>query len=222
MGSSSPVSTGYLLESHNLVSYRSLGVDRGLRLAYNSNGASPMPIIAANVMMPARTGPPRQVSSRIRIGGEERPGILYTYTDSLNGIVDQTIRQKIIYGAEDLDTGLYNYELLITGHFDGASITSIATGKTMVVNQRQSDFGAGWSLHSHHQLYIDSDGDVMLRFGNSDLKRFLKQADASFTSPMGDYSTLQLIGDEYIRTLKNGTKYIFNNQGPIKGNQGSQ
>ena len=65
----------------------------------------------------------------------------------------------------------------------------------------------------HHQIYIDDDGDIMIRFGNSGLKRFAKQEDGSFVSPRGDYSTLEAMDDKYVRTLKDGTQYIFNTEG---------
>ena len=212
VGSSSPVSRGYLLESYNLVTYRSLGEVRSLTLAYNSNSAAQMPIVEADAILQLRSVP-RYVSARVRVAGEEKPGRFYTLSRPLIGNIRRVVRQKIFYDASELTTGLYPYELLITAHYPRSSVTGVSTGKAMIVNQRDSEFGAGWSLGSHHQLYIDDAGDIILRFGNSDLKRFIKQADGSFLSPRGDYSILKFIGDKYERTLKDGTKYIFNDRG---------
>ena len=215
VGSYSPIAQGFLLESHSLVSYRSLETSRELTLAYSSNSATHYPIVAADSTMPLFSIP-RFLSARIRIGGEEKAAQFYTLSNPLLGNIRRVIRQKVFYDASDMDTGLYPYELLVTSHYPRSRVTGISAGKLMVVNQRGSDFGAGWSLTSHHQLYTDTDGDVMIRFGNSDLRRFLKQEDGSFSSPMGDYSTLKRVGDNYERVLKDGTSYTFNSQGVLQ------
>ena len=215
VGSSSPLAEGFLLESHNLVTYRSLGQTRGLRLSYSSNGAAPMPIIKADATLPLLSIP-LYVSARLRIGGEEKAAHLFTDSGHLVGNIRRVLRQKVFYDASDLNTGLYAYELLITSHYPGSSVTGILEGKTMVVNQRDSTFGVGWSLESHHRPYVDGDGDVLLRFGNSDLKRFAKQEDGTFLSPQADYSTLQSMDGGYVRTLKDGTRYIFDSRGLLQ------
>ena len=57
-GSSSPVSRGYLLESYDLVTYRSLGEDRGLRISYSSNSAAHMPIVESRCNHATQGHPP--------------------------------------------------------------------------------------------------------------------------------------------------------------------
>ena len=215
VGSSVPISEGFLLESHNLVTYRSLGVVRGVGLAYNSGSAYIRPIIAAN----AKTillSVPQTLSIKLKIAGEEKPDVFYTNSRSFGGGRRRDVRQKVYFDGDNLDTGLYPYEVHITSHYRRSSVTGMAEGKTMLVNQRESSFGSGWSLESHHKLYVDDDGDVMLLFGNSDKKRFLIQLDGSFISPKGDYSILSKQGSKYIRTLKNGTKYIFKTNGLLE------
>ena len=214
IGSSSPLSEGFLLETFNLVGYRSLGQLRGLRLSYNSGSASPRPIIGATIGLPRSVLSPRFISAKIRVGGEEKPGTIYTDTDDMDELIGENMRQKVIYDASELATGIYSYDLLITSHFAGeASATGIVSGDSMVVNQGASDFGAGWSLSGHHQLYQDLSGNVMLRSGNSAARMFAKQEGGSFLSPAGDYSVLVKEGSGYVRTLKNGLRYTFNADG---------
>jgi hypothetical protein len=169
-GSQTAVSPGSLTETHTLVSYRTLGQARALRLMYNSLHADPQPVIHTNVTIPGRAAVPPAVSARLSVAGVEQGGAVFTDTSGLNENVDETLRQVVQFDASGLATGRYPYQLTLTSHYAQSAIASVLPGHVLVNNQQASPFGAGWGLDGLQRLQLDSEGNALLSDGNGSLQ----------------------------------------------------
>lgn len=94
------------------------------------------------------------------------------------------------------------------------------TGAVIIVNQRNSPFGAGWVVTDEDRLTFDPDGCIVLTQGNSDWKRYAPQGAQSnvYTSPMGDYSTLRFnpATGTFRREFDDGSVHAFDATGRIQ------
>jgi hypothetical protein len=71
-----------------------------------------------------------------------------------------------------LATGAYPYTLKGFLNYTNSAIGSSATGKVLVNNERNSPFGAGWTLDGLQKLNFNQDGSIALTEGDGGIKRF--------------------------------------------------
>ncbi len=111
-----------------------------------------------------------------------------------------------------LDSGVYFYGPSAVGDFFGAS--NRKTGDLVVVNSIASPFGAGWGIAGLQFLVENHDKSVLLVDGDgSELLFTFNQQTSSYSSPVGDFSKFEKIGDgTFRRTLPDQTVYRFDSR----------
>lgn len=215
--------SGVLTETHDLVTYQSLGETRGLRFVYDSLRADPRPIIHFGYR--AIQGDLRRtlVASLTIQRGEwnwDVPGYVGSSYGLVGGEHFWSLPEDFVL-RDDLDaalqidlreqpTGLYDYTLQ-TGlqRFDGEQYVGRSTasnGQLVHVNLRESIFGDGWGLAGWQQLVEEPTGTVLLIDGDGTQLVFHPSSAGQYVSPRGDFSLLERLDDgTFRRTLPDGT-----------------
>ncbi|MEH2218468.1 MAG: FG-GAP-like repeat-containing protein [Nostoc sp.] len=224
--------SGAVQETHDLITYQSLGETRGLTLKYNSLRADPRPIVHFgydNVQLVNTTGGLLIAKLAVKQGDftYQVPGIaqgqyglsggehFWSLPDT-GGTADAALEADL----RSLPSGQYTYELttgLFTSSFNGSSTTS--TGKLINVNTINSSFGSGWGLAGLQEIVENEDGSALLIDGDGSQLLFEAPttANSSYASPAGDTSTLVRLADgTFHRTMKDQTIYNFNAENKLE------
>ncbi len=217
--------SGAVIETHDLISYQSQGVSRGLTLKFDSERADARPILHFgynNVRADASLRLMAELSIRRGDFRLEVPGFAggeYGLNGGENfwsipnggGKIDAALQADL----RDLASGRYDYDLttglmrFTNNQFNGT--TSTSQGKFLHVNTSNSNFGSGWGLAGLEELVVNPDGSVLIIDGDGGELLFEKKADNSYDSPPGDYSVLEQLSDgTFRRTMKDETVYSFN------------
>ena len=205
-GSQTAVSSGNLGIEHSLASYRSFGQSRALRLIYNSLRAHPQPVTSANAVFPLGGSVPLNISSRISVAGVDQGTELFTNAGGLLAGVE--FRQAVQFDASSFETGVYPFRLTLTGNFVRSAISNVLEGSVLINNQRNSPFGAGWTLEGLGRLTRKNDKTILTE-GDGSVLVFTEAQ-----GPPGDFSTLVENGDgTFTRTLKDGIQINFDADG---------
>ncbi len=224
--------SGAIIETHELVTYSSLGATRGLTLRYDSANADPQPILhfgfdnavgdgrmlAANLTF-TRGGLSMLVDGYSGAGLSEGGFHFWQLPSGTN-----TIEAALQGDLASSPTGVYDYTLkqgLLLRAASGAltGTLSESSGSVTVVNDINSQFGAGWQLGGLQRLVENPDGSILLIDGGGLTLRFMPPAAAgeSYNSPSGDFTTLIKNADgSYSRTLTDQTVYEFNAAGLLQ------
>lgn len=218
--------SGALRESHRLVTYQSLGVDRGLELTYNSLHADPQPIVQFGFRdRPTNIGGLLVAELEFQGDGFEFQVPGYSGGRGLDGGEHfwlpsgrtERVAAAIQADLSHLPSGMYEYELrsglfrLGTDDRFSGSFTRTA-GSVHIVNRIDSPFGAGWSIANHQSIIENIDGTLSLVGGQV---RYVFQPDPNsgniYLSPPGDFSILErLPAGKLRRTMPDQTVFLFN------------
>jgi RHS repeat-associated protein len=244
-GSDVDLYSGTVHTHHDLVTYQSQGVERGLHLEYSSLWADPRPIIHFGFQnLPPMTSndrlaaqltltPGRQVgvleagSGTVSQGGSGATAELglpsgenYWLLPANGGPVEAALQADLTSqpsGVYDftLSAGLIRYVPSL-GRFAGR--LGSESMPVVSVNAINSSFGSGWSLAGWQQVVTNADGSVLLIDGDGTTLLFQPPTATGgpYVSPAGDFSTLAKRADgTFQRTLKDQTVYRFNAQGQL-------
>lgn len=218
--------SGAVIETHELVDYQSLGVNRGLTLTYDSVRADPRPILHFGYSNQVLDSDRRLVaeltvsrgnfqyqlpgwSGGMGLDGGEHIWSLPSEGSRIDAALQADLRS--------LASGRYDYQLttgllsLSNDLFNGA--TSLSNGKLLHVNSIGSPFGSGWGVAGWQELVENPDGSVLLIDGDGSELLFEAPNEAGevYISPAGDFSSLEKLTDgTWSRTLKDLTVYTFN------------
>jgi len=221
--------SGAVMESHDLISYQSLGETRGLRLQYDSLRADPRPIVHFGYDDVPDNPDYRMIAKlSVKIGESvyQVPG----YQGNAYRLTGGEHFWRIPPGGGDIDgalqvdmrsfeTGIYEYDLT-TGikvlcecdYFVGQSTTR--RDQLIVVNSTNSVFGSGWGLVGWQEI-VEANNQVLLIDGDGSQLLF-KGSNGSYQSSAGDFSKLEKVNGTFKRTLKDGTVYRFNAQNKLE------
>ena len=228
--------SGGVIETHDLVGYRSNGEFRGLQLTYDSLRADPRPIVhigfdnvqgnnlfdqrlLAELTFFNRDGFEYQVPGFVGgeyglNGGEHSWSLPHGF-----GSIDAALQADLSH----LPSGQYQYELTAglyrfsSPSFFGSSSTT--TGTVLHVNSLGSPFGNGWGLSGWQELVENNDGSILLIDGDGgeSLFELSPDADGSYVSPPGDFSILEQLEDGTFRRItKDQTIITFNVQNKLE------
>ncbi len=95
--------------------------------------------------------------------------------------------------------------------------------RVFVVNERNSPFGAGWTIGGFQHLYTQLDGTVVITEGNGSIALFTNgcTGQCTWTSPKGDFTTLTSVANvgadsaKYTRRYPDGTMIAFYTNGRL-------
>jgi hypothetical protein len=196
--------TGGLRLSQALDFDRSPGtsVGRDPALVYNSDTASPRPIIEG--LLTTAVGELFPTTVDLRRTWDDVPPGWTTFTTAGSAAGDTLLLAAQVEQPEWF-TGRVEWELEAVLHFPDETTASLtALGTAMVVSRNDSPFGAGWGLGGYSQLVIQLDGALIVQ-GSGDARWFAGHADGTFDSPAEDFGTLlrcNCCGGGYVSTTR--------------------
>ncbi|HEX8359153.1 MAG TPA: hypothetical protein VF613_03480, partial [Longimicrobium sp.] len=205
---------GDLRIAHALPQVRILGATHGPVLIYNSQHASPNPVVAADVQSPSAWSDPDSVVGVLRVSGEVRAR--GSWRGSGWGAGERR-RIALAYRGPGEETNLHRYTLDVTFHRGGDSSSARADGALAVVNRAASPFGAGWWLAGLERVVVDPDGDpVMWVGGDGSVRRYNPvpgETGRWSAQALDRPDTLVREGGGFRRSLVGGGRVVFNTRG---------
>jgi len=222
-GSTVTLVSGVLGTDFFLPQVTALGRPQATRFVYRSDRAWPRPILPGELTLPVIAAVPDRVSVSLNLGGVIHPPT-YIDTSALNENVDETFRVAVDFDATHLPTGAYPYSLRSTSHFASSRVSGDFRRRVVVVNDRESVFGAGWGLEGLARIHVNADQSVLLTdgdgsallFSNPDRRDLLVQNTAADGILRFDGETGQLVGP-FVQPGAGGLKGAHN---PIFGPDG--
>jgi RHS repeat-associated protein len=224
--------SGAVIETHNLAAYRSLGASRGLSLRYDSERADARPILHFGYNN-VQSDPNLRLTAELTVKrGDFRlevPGFAggqygldggenFWSIPSGRGKVDAALQADL----RNVASGRYDYELttglmrLNNNQFSGT--TAMSEGQFLHINTSNSAFGSGWGLAGLQELVINNDNSVIIIDGDGSELLFERNADNTYKAPIGDFSTLERLGDgTFRRTMTDQMVYSFNADNLLAG-----
>ena len=230
------LASGGVIEKHDLVTYSSLGSQKGLTLTYDSLRADPSPIIHFSVDIPPAVsgGGNGSVNNEFRLisklslrngdfeyqapgfeGGKYglEGGENFWNLPSITGGNSIAGDPALQVNLKDLTSGKYLYTLdagvyaYVDERFTGTSRS--IENSIIHVNSTDSLFGSGWGISGVQELVENEDGSVLIIDGDGTEVLF-EMRGSGYTSPVGDFSTLtRLANGSFTRTYKDQTKHRF-------------
>lgn len=219
--------SGAVIETHDLVPYQSLGINRGISLRYDSERADARPILHFGYNNVPNDSALRLMAELTIKRGDfklEVPGFAggqfglnggenFWSIPNGGGKIDAALQADL----RTLDSGRYDYDLttglmrLNNNQLNGS--TSTSKGKFLHINTVNSAFGSGWGLAGLQEIVVNADQSVIIIDGDGSELLFEKKADNSYKSPVGDFSTLERLNDgTFRRTMTDKTVYSFNGE----------
>ena len=173
MDSDASVISGEFYQSHQLATYQSQGVLRGIDLDYSSLEADPYPVVTAflTTASGSNSASVTSITASMTIDGISQ-GSAVTYnsvslTDGATYIV-----QLDAADVSTLATGIYTADLTITKYFSGGSNFSHTYSEpVMIVNDASSPYGAGWTLGGLQQITVGTAGSSLMITSGSERPR---------------------------------------------------
>jgi RHS repeat-associated protein len=205
---------GDLRLAHALPAVRTLNRARAPVLLYNSQHASPHPIVAAHVTLPSGKDGLSRVVATLKVNGTPRgQGV---WKGSAWPDVTGPVRIAVGYDAAGDSTGPYRYTLEVRAHYGETMLADTARGELVVVNRRESVFGAGWWLAGLERLVMDPFGKPVLWVGGDGSTRRYTAArgDSVWGAPSLDRpDSIKKTADGWERILGGGVKVEFDSTG---------
>jgi hypothetical protein len=205
---------GDLRLAHALPSVRTLNQVRTPMLVYNSQHASPHPIVAANVSLPSGTNGLSRVVATLKVNGTPRGQGVWRGSSWPAGT--QPVRVAVGYDAASDASGPYRYTLEVKACYGTSCTATTAAGQLAVVNRRESPFGAGWWLAGVERLVMDPFGKPVLWVaGDGSTQRYTAaHGDSVWGAPSLDQpDTLKREGNGWVRLLSGGGRVRFDSLG---------
>jgi RHS repeat-associated protein len=213
-GSNSAYECGDLRIVHGLPVTRTRNTPRAPTLLYNSQHASPFPLVAANVTLPTAIPTPDSVTAVLRIGG-----VIFSRGrwPGTNFPLGWATRVVVGFAADTFSTSVYAYTLEVT-RWSGGTGTNVATptGQLLIVNRRTSPFGAGWWVAGLEQIYFPADGSRFWVGGDGSIRRYVSAGTnvwAAVNVDRPDTLKWDAFPARYVRYLRNGLRVYFDAQG---------
>jgi YD repeat-containing protein len=210
--------------TYSTPSYTSLDQERNLTLMFANAQARPTGFLQVDVTDNSTSDRPTRVSLRVR----HPNGSWVTFTNGLQEVFYQsvwgTLRVAGQWDASGIATGAYSYTAVVTSYWaDGSSMTSSTPVRVLIVNERNSPFGLGWSIPGVQRLHVQADGAAVIAGGEGSAVRFGRTYcgtdpytgiySCSYTQAAGDFSSLVYISSGgttfYQRRYRNGTVINF-------------
>ena len=223
--------SGAVLETHELVTYQSLGKTRGVSLRYDSHWADPRQILRFwfnDVPAWVTRGAAVDLFASLMVsrgefefelpgvsgeGTNERGGNHFWRVPTGGGGVEAALQADL--SAQP--TGVYDFVIQagFRGGRAGAGGSIPIVGQFVHVNRKSSVFGAGWGIDGLQEVVENPDGSALLIDHGGDAITFLPPDSGSsvYRSVPGDFSVLQRDeGGNFQRVMKDQTLYQFDTQ----------
>ncbi len=232
LGDASASECGDLRLSHPLPGIRTLGRQRTPMLEYSSAAAHPYPLVGANVSLPASASNPDSVVVRLLVSAVQKARLSWSGAGMSPGRASRVV---IGYDALTDTNGVYStnytaittYTVEVVSWYAGAAQpAATTTGQYVLVNRKNSPFGAGWWLSGLEQLQPAS---MLWTGGDGSVRQYAVVATQAMTncvngqgspasnvytaSNVGHPDTIKFDGGCYWRYVPGGGKVRFDGQG---------
>ena len=192
--------------------YVSLDQPRSVSLVYSSAQAAPRALVQVDATDNSST-PPSKMSIRLK----RSDGSWVTFSNGSQEIFFQsgsgTTRLSAQFDASALATGAYGHTAGVRSwRSDGSFAESTVPVRVLVLNERNSPYGAGWTVGGLQRVLPQSDGSVVVSEGDGSVL-FFQKSGSSYLSPPGDFSTLTYDESNYFRRYPDGTEVRFYTNG---------
>jgi len=214
--------------SYSTPAYWTLDVPRAVTLMYSSGQVESRHTVQIGATLAGGDGPPTQASMRLR-----RPD--GTYVILTNGQTEKfftvgvgTHRLAVQFEDSTLSTGAYSYTAVARGYWGSTMIETTAPIRLLIINDRLSAYGAGWSVAGVHRLKVGP-GDSLSAWDGGGTVQFWRRTSCNttgctYTAPNGDFDQLTFTNSAYrsdpivayTRTMFDGTKLKLDDQGRLR------
>ena len=183
--------------------------ERAPTLLYSSNTAQPMVWIAAQVS--ARNLPTTGALNATLLLPSNTLTRSWSWSPECATAAGCRIVFPVNADSLNLPTGVYNYTLQVRIG-SGSPPMGQQTGKFVVVNDKQSAFGAGWWIEGVERLIALSGTSLLWLGGDGSSRVYVQRNTVVYTaeSDVARPDTLTKVSTEYHRRLRNGGRVVFN------------
>lgn len=132
-------------------------------------------------------------------------------------------RYAIQFDDSTLATGAYNYTLVVGGVWSGYVGESSVPVRILVINERTSPYGAGWSVAGVGRVIVSANDSVVTYDGAGTIQFWGAPTSCvpwtcTYTAPAGEFDQLKRVTNSgnpaeqwFYRTTVDGTKLMFHN-----------
>jgi RHS repeat-associated protein len=209
-------------------SYTSMDAVRSVGLVYNSEQARPTGFVQVDAKPdPANAAAVVAMSLRIERWSSGSTGTqpLVAPESFYAKAPDGGFQRLAVHWVmgENVPTGAYKYWAVVRAYRSPTAWSERRTlVRVLVINQKTSIFGAGWSLAGNQRLHSTADG--LLLDEGSGIARFFKGGSSNgmcttgactYETPAGDFTVLTYRADtgKFVRTYPDGSQVIFADSG---------
>lgn len=202
--------------------YTSMDQPRALTLVYHGLQANPTGTITVDVKDTSTTRTDTTISLKILdAGGTPVSNVLGRTENFFRNQAGAWLRLGARFAVPSSTTGSYSYKAVATSYYsNGTSASTTIPVRVLVVNERNSPYGAGWSIAGLQRVYPQSDGGIVLTNGTGTVQYYAgpcASAPCSYTSPAGEFSVLSKHswgdGTVYDRRAPDGSIAAFTSDG---------
>jgi RHS repeat-associated protein len=212
--------------AHSTVPYFSMGAARNITYVYHGDRVAIRPFIYADVSLVDGRSAPNEywLETSVDWGSGAYTKVRWVNGDSAkirfsgSGTLGKTVRLAGQLDASDRATGAYPMVVTVTAKYASYTEQYVdSSAKLIVVNDRASPFGRGWTLSGLDRLYVGGDSSVLITEGSGASVYFKRGTGGSFTSPVGEFSKLSASGSGsgaiYTRSFPDSSKVTFDANG---------
>ncbi len=202
--------------------YVSRDTPRSVMLAYSSARAAPFVTVQLDVTDTSYTLPQKISLKLQRADATFEPLLSDGATEVFFNAGAGVQRLAVQLDARNRPTGVYNFTAHVTTHWSGATEVQQKPLRLLVVNERASIFGAGWSVAGLQRLVFHADS-VMIVDGNGSATFFPRVSCGSgctYGSPASDFTAVTSRatwpdGIKFDRKYPDGTTVSFDTAGRL-------
>ena len=235
-------SSGVLKEEHYFPRFRDSGQSISYRMAYKNPMSMEKMILFQQFRRSEGRGmimpPPPVMGLAFEYNGSQSAPTWFSTGNILFERQDgeEDFRDFMLSNAVDLSglsTGFHEADVIrisaggpATAENPRPTRTSERARFPLEVISPDTEFGRGWRFDEVHRLYGEGgdpdhmDGRIMLVHGMFNHIVFTRNGDGSYSSPDSEYSTLSAIpapASGFLREMKDGTRYVFDENGFLLG-----
>ena len=207
--------------SYSTPAYRSLDADRSVSLVYSSTQVWPTPVVTVDVTDNSADPATKASIQILRNGGFV--GLSYGSSRVYYNTGAGTSRLTAWMEVSGWATGGYDASAVITRFWpDGRSEELTVPVRILVVNERQSPYGAGWTIAGVERV-VRSESGIVVTHGDGGATFYPAFTGCSaglctYGHSPGDFGTMQYdtTNRRWLRTDRAGTVATFDNAGLLQ------
>ena len=208
--------------------YWTLDAPRAATLLYSSGQVQSRHTVQIDATLMGGEGPPTQASMRLQRPNGSYVTLTNGQTEKFFSVGAGTHRLAVQFEDSILSTGAYPYTVVARGYWGSTMIETTAPIRLLVINERMSPYGAGWSVVGVHRLKVGP-GDSLSAWDGAASVQFWRRTSCNttgctYTPPNGDFDQLIFTNSAYrsdavvayTRTMVDGTKLKLDDQGRLR------